>query len=44
MNEDKRVKECLSCINSQDHFYRNKNQPIVITRNEEGRNVAEVLK
>jgi hypothetical protein len=41
INEDKRVEECLSCINSQDHFYRNKEQPVAITKNEEGRNLAK---
>jgi len=43
INEDKRVKECLSCINSQDRFYRNREQPIVITKDEGGRNLAKVL-
>ena len=43
VNEEKRVEECLSCIRSQDRFYRNGEQLIVITKSQDGRNLAKSI-
>lgn len=43
LNEDKRVRECLSCIQVQDQiFYRNREQPIAITKSEDGKNLPKL--
>ena len=37
--EDIRVRTCSDCIPSIDRFYRNK-QPLLVTHDEEGKNIA----
>jgi hypothetical protein len=41
-NEEKRIRECLACIDVQDSYYEN-NYPINITKNEDGKNIARSL-
>ena len=40
-NEDKRIDECSTCKDDQDYYYyRKRDQPILIAKNKEGKNIA----
>ena len=43
-DEDKRIEECSGCKDTQDYYYyRRGDQPIKITQNKEGKNIAKLL-
>jgi hypothetical protein len=41
VEEDKRINECSECKDVLDEFYYKKRQPLIVTRNGEGKNIGE---
>ena len=43
-NEDERIRKCTGCRETQDFFYYEKNQhPIMIIKDEKGKNIGKLL-